>query len=204
MPKARARMQTAPPIRPKPTIPSVLPKSSVPMNGARSHRPARTEADACGMCRASASSSAKVCSVAAIVFAAGVLTTTMPACVAASTSMASTPTPARPTTRMRGDRAMRSLSTRVSERTMRPSASCKAASRSAREWPTHEMISMPRSCSTSCPHDANGSAKTTRMDDLGTLGRHGAGYEPRAARTLRRRSRRGKERARPLGGAQNV
>ena len=73
MPNARARCATAPPMRPSPTIPSVLPQSSVTDQracGIPSSRPhARRRRPACGA--SSESISAKVCSVAASVFAPG-------------------------------------------------------------------------------------------------------------------------------------
>ena len=77
-------------------MPSVLFRSSTPMNRERAHSPRRIDASACGMFRASAIISANACSAAAIVFPVGALTTAMPRWVAASTSMLSTPTPARP------------------------------------------------------------------------------------------------------------
>ena len=72
-------------------MPSVLPYSSVPMSRLRSQTPSRSCCTACGVRRASESISANVCSVAASVFAPGVLSTMIPASVAASTSIASTP-----------------------------------------------------------------------------------------------------------------
>ncbi len=68
MPKAMARRATSPPMRPMPTMPSVFPFSSVPSNDLRSHLPATIEACACGILRASASSSEKVSSAVEIVF----------------------------------------------------------------------------------------------------------------------------------------
>jgi hypothetical protein len=61
-------------------------------------------ASAAGTRRSSASSSAKVCSVAEVTLAVGALTTRMPSSVAAATSTLSTPMPARPTTSGRGPR----------------------------------------------------------------------------------------------------
>ena len=77
--------------------PSVLPRSSTPTNCERFHSPPCSDAFASGMWRASASISAIVCSAVAIVLPSGALTTMTPRCVAASRSMLSTPTPARPT-----------------------------------------------------------------------------------------------------------
>jgi hypothetical protein len=86
-------------MRPKPTMPSVFSYSSTPENFERSHLPLVSDMCACGMLRASASSSAIVCSAAVTTFDCGALATTIPRLVAASTSTLSTPTPARPITR---------------------------------------------------------------------------------------------------------
>ena len=84
-------------MRPNPRMPRVLSISSVPENFERSHLPPVSELCACGTLRASASSSAIVCSAAVTTFDCGALATTMPRLVAAGTSTLSTPTPARPT-----------------------------------------------------------------------------------------------------------
>ena len=93
---AIARFATSRPIRPKPTIPSVFSLSSTPMNFERFHSFFFRLAFACGMLRASESIMAIVCSVAARVFPSGALATMIPCRVAASISILSTPTPARP------------------------------------------------------------------------------------------------------------
>jgi len=95
---ARARSAMAMPILPRPTMPRVLPRNSTPVKAPRFHSPRRSEASAAAMRRATAYSSASVCSAAAIVLPVGALTTVTPARVAASRSTLSTPTPARPTT----------------------------------------------------------------------------------------------------------
>ena len=116
MPKARARIATSWPIRPKPRTPSVLPSTSVPPNLLRSHLPEVRLACACGMLRASASISATVCSAAATVLASGALATMIPRLEAAATSTLSTPTPARPTTRRLSARSITSASSFVALR----------------------------------------------------------------------------------------
>ena len=60
--KARARFTTSRPMLPSPTMPSALPRSSLPIIFFFSHLPARVDALACGMCRAIASIRASVCS----------------------------------------------------------------------------------------------------------------------------------------------
>src|SRR5439155_1706526 len=82
-----------PPMRPNPTIPMVLPRSSVPSNRLRSHSPRRIASAAQGMWRAWASRRPMVCSAALTVFAPGAFITAMPRRVAACTSMLSTPVP---------------------------------------------------------------------------------------------------------------
>ena len=78
--------------------PSVLPKISTPMNLFFSHLPARVEASASGICRASASISEMACSAVVIELPNGVFITMMPRAVAAGMSTLSTPMPARPIT----------------------------------------------------------------------------------------------------------
>ena len=116
MPKACARCATSLPMRPRPTIPSVLPSSSTPSHWDRSHRPAFSAAWACGTLRAWASSSAMVCSAAETMFDCGALTTITPRRVAASRSTLSSPMPARPTTISSGAASSTSAVTCVAER----------------------------------------------------------------------------------------
>ena len=78
MPKPCARSATSWPMRPKPITPSVLSSSSTPEYFERSQRPATSAACACGTLRASASSSASVCSAAVTTFDCGALATMMP------------------------------------------------------------------------------------------------------------------------------
>ena len=108
-------------MRPKPMMPSVLSMSSTPEYFERSQRPSTSEACACGMLRASASSSASVCSAAVTTLDSGALATTTPRFVAAGTSTLSTPTPARPTTELRRLVEQVGASTFVAERMSRPS-----------------------------------------------------------------------------------
>ena len=72
----------------------------------------------------------RVSSATATALAPGVFMTTMPWRVAASVSMLSTPTPARPTTRSLGAWSRRAASTWTAERTTRASASASSALRS--------------------------------------------------------------------------
>ena len=78
--KARARFTTSRPMLPRPMMPSVLPRSSLPMSFFFSHLPARVEAPACGMWRAMASISARVCSATETALPPGVFITSTPAC----------------------------------------------------------------------------------------------------------------------------
>ena len=80
-------------------MPNCLPRNSAPCNDFFSHLPACSAELARGSWRASASINPIVNSATAMAFAPGVFITTMPRRVAASASMLSTPTPARPITR---------------------------------------------------------------------------------------------------------
>src|SRR2546422_98381 len=139
MPNARATCATCPPIRPSPTTPIVLPRSSVPSNRLRSHSPRRIASAAQGMWRTNASSSPIACSAALTVFAPGAFITAMPRRVAAWTSIVSTPVPARATTWRRGARANRSAVTWVSLRTTSACAPATAPSRSSRALPLSQL-----------------------------------------------------------------
>ena len=93
-----ARSATIEPILPQPMTPSVLPVISTPMNLFFSHLPARVEASASGIWRASASISVMACSAVVIELPNGVFITITPLAVAAGISTLSTPMPARPIT----------------------------------------------------------------------------------------------------------
>ena len=75
-----------------------------------------SEPCACGTLRYSASAIASVCSAAATEFDSGALATMIPRFVAASRSTLSTPVPARPMTRSRSARSIRSAVSLVPER----------------------------------------------------------------------------------------
>ena len=109
------------PILPQPTMPSVFPVSSTPMNLDFSHLPAWVEAFASGICRATANIMAMACSAVVIELPNGVFITITPLRLAAARSTLSTPIPARPTT-LRFVAAFSSFSvTLVAERIARPS-----------------------------------------------------------------------------------
>ena len=138
---ARARSAMASPILPSPTMPSVRPRSSRPVNWARFHSPRRTDASAAAIRRATPYSSARVCSAAAIVLPVGALTTVIPARVAASRSTLSTPTPARPMTTRRVPAAISAASTWTWLRTTSASYSPMAAHSSSRLRPWRSSTS---------------------------------------------------------------
>ena len=75
------------------------------------------------MSRASANIIAMACSAVVMELPNGVFITTMPRCVAAGTSMLSTPMPARPMTLSFVAASMTGFVTLVAERTARPSKS---------------------------------------------------------------------------------
>ncbi len=116
-------------------MPRVFLKSSMPEKLFRSHWPAFIEAAACGTGRAPQRMWVKVSSAVAMVLPEGVFITTTPRSVAASTSMLSTPTPARPTTWSLGAAAMTSRVILVSERTAMACTSLTSSSSLAGEEP---------------------------------------------------------------------
>src|SRR5215207_7814698 len=160
MPKALQRWATRAPTRPRPTMPRVLPYSSVPWKRLRSQRPARRAAFAWGMLRAWVRIRATVCSAAEMTFDWGALTTMIPSRVAAATSTLSRPMPARPTTLRSRPVSSTSASTRVADRTTRASTPATAASSSSRVMAVRASTSWAvRSSST--PASASGSAIRT-------------------------------------------
>src|SRR5687768_8170163 len=175
MPNPRARWATSWPIRPKPSTPSVLSYSSTPLNSARSQAPPVSEWCACGTFRASASSSASVCSAAVITFDCGAFATTTPRLVAASTSTLSTPTPARPTTFRRSACSIRSASSVVAERIRMPSNSPMRRSSSPSPQSRPSSTSRPASRSSSTP-DSPIFSLTRTFTSRGLRGGH-AGLE---------------------------
>src|SRR4029077_1546713 len=148
--------------------PSVLPRISVPMNFDRVHSPRFTEASAWGTERARAKSRAMVCSAAATMLPRGALTTRMPLRVAAATSMLSTPTPARPTTRSSRPASRIGAVTFVSLRTTRASKSGMRLINSASlSFPA--TVTSPARRSRSRPSSASGSATRIRATRLRAL-----------------------------------
>ena len=145
IPSAAARAATARPMRPKPMIPSVFPCSSAPMKRLRSQFAAFTLLFACATLRASDTSKAIVCSAVVIVFPSGAFITTIPRVVAAGTSMLSTPTPARPTTRSFSALSIKLAVTFVSLRTTRPSQSASASFSASGARPVCFTTSKPAS-----------------------------------------------------------
>ncbi len=154
---------TSKPILPRPSTPSVLSRSSMPMNRDRSHRPARSERSAAGRLRASASIIAMACSVAAMVLPVGAFNTSTPRWVAASMSMLSTPTPARPTTRRRGAASSTSAVTFVSLRTTSASYCAMRSRNAAGSSPTATSTS-PAARRRATPSSAMGSATRMRVE----------------------------------------
>ncbi len=99
VPKAMQRWATSWPMFPKPTRPTVFRKSSCPLaKRFFSHLPDLVAVIAGTSCRCRASIRPMVSSATATELPPGVFITVTPFRVAASTSMLSTPTPARPMT----------------------------------------------------------------------------------------------------------
>src|SRR3954469_25168229 len=122
-------------------IPSVLPRSSSPVNSPRFHSPRRRLASAAPVRRATPYSSARVCSAAAIVLPVGALTTVIPARVAASRSTWSPPPRPRPMTTSRPPAEMSSASTWTWLRTISASYSGRIAASSSRVQPIRSSTS---------------------------------------------------------------
>ena len=169
MPKARARLATSPPMRPAPTRPSVLPYSSAPPKLLRSHAPSCIDRSAAGTRLTSASRSANVSSHAEIVLPEGAVSTATPFSVAASTSIVSTPTPARPMTLRRCARASESRVIFVALRTSTASTSAMAVARASPDSPGFVSSSKRASLrSGTSPSGAIASATSTLNDGLTT------------------------------------
>ena len=193
MPKARARWITAAPMRPAPITPRVLPDSWAPRNVFRSQRPALSDRSAGGMCRAADNRSANASSAVETVFPAGAFITATPRRVAASRSMLSSPTPARPTTLRLSAASSSSASACVPLRTIKPAAPTRPCSSSARlqaeKSSTWSLLSASRIAT---PSMASASASTT-------LGRSFIPVRQFCRRSLRRGPR-GSPPARPSCG----
>ena len=116
-----ARSAASDPILPQPMTPSVLLVTSTPMKRFFSHLPARVEASASGIWRASAIIMAMACSAVVMELPKGVFITMMPLAVAAGMSTLSTPMPARPITLRLVAAAITFSVTLVAERMARPS-----------------------------------------------------------------------------------
>ena len=116
-----ARSATIEPILPQPMMPSTLPVTSTPMKRFFSHLPARVEASASGIWRASDSMSEMACSAVVMELPKGVFITMMPFLVAAGMSTLSTPMPARPITFRLSAAAMIFSVILLAERMARPS-----------------------------------------------------------------------------------
>src|SRR6478752_5870930 len=166
-----ARFTTSRPMLPRPMIPSVFPRSSLPRNFFFSHLPDLVERLACGIARAIPNISAMVCSATETALPPGVFITSTPAAVAAGRSTLSTPTPARPITFSFGAFARTSGVTLTALRTRRASQVGKCAAYSL----GFETTTSQPACAfnNSMPAGASGSATSIFMLEIG--GSHGRG-----------------------------
>ena len=123
MPNARTRDATSCPMRPSPTIPSVLPRNSTPVSFFLSQTPRLHCRIGRRDRRGRAPASARSHSATLMLLAPGAFMTRMPRSVAASTSTLSTPVPARAITRRFGAASISARSTVVALRTISASAS---------------------------------------------------------------------------------
>ena len=149
MRRPRARSATIAPMLPQPISPSVLLLTSTPWNFDFSHLPALVEASACGIRRAIASISEIACSAVVTELPPGVFITTTPRAVAASVSMLSTPTPARPITLRPPAASRTSRVTLVAERIAKPSKPASFCFNSSALRPVATSVSTPRWWNTS-------------------------------------------------------
>ena len=115
-------------------MPSCLPRSSLPCRDFFSHLPACSSVLARGSWRPRASMRPMVSSATAMALAPGVFITTIPRLVAASASILSTPTPARPITRNLGADSSSFWSTCTADRTTRASVSANSAANPFLIW----------------------------------------------------------------------
>ena len=161
IPNARARCATSCPMRPSPTMPSVLPRSSLPRKRRFSQRPSFIARSAAGTERASASINAQACSATLMLFAPGALTTRMPRALAAATSTLSTPAPARAITFSCGAAASSAASTFVALRTRSASASARSTASSAGDRPVRASIVQASSARSSSRAERGRSSATT-------------------------------------------
>ena len=160
-PNAERRWATRTPMRPRPTMPTVLSATSTPVYFERFQAPALSASFAGTMFLAAASRRPTASSAALTMFEVGALTTMTPACVAALTSTLSRPTPARAMTLSRGAAAMASASTCVADLTRIASTSVIAASSAPRSAPSQVRISKSGPRASTVAGD-NSSAMRTR------------------------------------------
>src|SRR5262245_58966344 len=162
-PKPPSRVATRTPIRPRPTMPTTLPCSSMPVYWDRCQRPPLSVWSATATFRAVASSNATACSAADTMLDCGALTTMTPALVAAGTSTLSRPTPARAMTRNRGAAARASASTLVALRMINASTSARAGSSASRSAPSTWRTSYSSSSRAIPAGDSSSATRTTGL-----------------------------------------
>src|SRR3989338_6036217 len=161
MPSAPANFATRRPTLPTPTMPSVLPASSVLAPRPPPQSPARVARSTSRVCLTQASISMSACSATACEFEPGACTTATPRRVAAGMSTVSRPAPCRPTTRSRGQAAMRLSVQRGLMRNRIPCASAAARTRPASV--SSSQTTTRAACSSSAwPSGWMGPASTTR------------------------------------------
>ena len=169
MPKAAHRRATSPPILPAPIRPSVRPRSSTPLKLDRSHAPVRIDASAAETFRTIDRIKAIVSSAAETVLPAGAFTTATPRSVAASKSMLSTPTPARPMTRRCSACASISPQTLVALRTTRPCASFRASAKAGSDE-SSILITSKRASARSGSRPVSDTLSVTTTLKVGVIG----------------------------------
>src|SRR5207249_3927633 len=170
MPSAAANFATRRPMLPTPTMPSVLPASSVlPTTRVAPQSPFRVSVSMSRVRLTQASMSISACSATACEFEPGAWTTATPSRVAAGMSTVSRPTPCRPTTLSFVHAAIR-LSVQLGRRRNSipaASAATLASPASVSSWQTTTRASRSRSA---LPSGLIGPASTTRGRDSVAIG----------------------------------
>src|SRR5690554_1031269 len=179
-PKPARRCATRVPMRPRPTMPIVFSKSSMPVYLDRFHSPAFIDWLASGMKRASERMWPTASSAAEMMLEVGALTTMTPAVVAVLMSTLSRPTPARAITLSRGAPAIASASIFVADRISTALASASAGSRAVRSAPLTVRISKSGPRASIVAGESSSAMRTTGFDTADLRGFAGRG-ECRAA-----------------------
>src|SRR5216117_1514822 len=170
MPSAAANFATRRPMLPTPTMPSVLPASSVlPTTRVAPQSPFRVSVSMSRVRLTQASMSISACSATACEFEPGAWTTATPSRVAAGMSTVSRPTPCRPTTLSLVHAAIR-LSVQLGRRRNSIPAASAATLASPASVSSSQTTTRASRSRSALPSGLIGPASTTRGRDLVAIG----------------------------------